>query len=211
MKILLTLFLSFGICQIGLGQSYSCGEIISKAEDNLKEAVGEQAFQYFKYDGSANYNYRTKAGKERWKKLPKSSKTRGDFIGTQIKFVLEHPDYKYKWVNKFAFVKLDSSLNLKEKIYINHIPSFILLNKPSNWLTEEEIDGIINKQDLKPAVKPVVKRLEFDEKAREHYWQVFNTLSEERCFADVEILSIDPVTGVVKDHREERQYVMHCY
>jgi hypothetical protein len=211
MKILLTIFLSFGICQFGLGQTYSREEIYSEAKKHLKEAVGEQAFQYFKYDGSGTYNYRTKAGKEKWKKYPKASNTKGNFIGTQIKFELDHPDYQYKWVNKFVFVKLDSDLNLKEKIFAEHVPSFILKNEPSNWLSEDKIDSIINKQKLKPRVKPIVKRLEFDKEEREHYWQVFNTLSEERCYADIEMLSINPITGEIKEHREERQYVMHCY
>ncbi|WP_161890978.1 hypothetical protein [Pontibacter russatus] len=211
MKILLTIFLSLGICQFGLGQTYSREEIISEAKKHLKEAVGEQASQYFKYGGSDTYKFRTKTGKEKWKKLPKASKTRGNFIETQIKFEIDHPDYKYKWVNKYVFVKLDSSLNPKEKIYTGHVPSFILKNEPSNWLSEEKIDSIINKLSLKAAVKPIIKRLEFDVKAHEHYWRVFNTLAEERCFADVEILSINPITGDVIEHREERQYVMHCY
>ena len=64
---------------------------------------------------------------------------------------------------------------------------------------------------MKKPIKPITKRLEFDTKSKEYYWIVFNTLYQEKCFSDEEILHINPISGIVIKHYEEKQEVMHCY
>ncbi|PXY01481.1 hypothetical protein DF185_08330 [Marinifilum breve] len=100
-------------------------------------------------------------------------------------------------------------MNLIRDIYLDHIPKFLLKNAPSNWLTESQIDSVINNQKLKESIKPITKRLEFDTKSKEYYWIVFNTLHEASSFTDEEILHINPISGVVFKHYEERLIQMH--
>mgnify|MGYP003679843427 FL=1 len=52
--------------------------------------------------------------------------------------------------------------------------------------------------------------LEFDSQDHRYYWKVFNTVYQEKCFSDEEILHIDPSSGRILKHYEERQYVLHC-
>ena len=108
-------------------------------------------------------------------------------------------------------IHLDSELNLAKEIYIANIPKFLLRNEPSDWLTDNEIKSVIEKQNLKKPIKPITRRLEFNYKTEEFYWIVFNTLYKEKCFSDQEILHIDPINGIIKKHYEERQRKMHCY
>lgn len=206
--IILILILS---CKNSFSQTYSTSEVIEKAELYLKEAVGDSLFKYFKLGPNSYYEYKIKSGKSKWRDISKGKKTKGKFInGKNINFVLNHPDFQYPYTRKFFYVELDSALNLIEDVNIDRIPKFLLRNEPSDWLTDNEIDSIIQQQSLKRPVEPVSKRLEFDTKSKKYYWVVFNILYKERCFSDEEILHINPVSGVILKHFEERQWIMHC-
>ncbi len=193
-------------------QTCQTSEVIKKAESYLKIAVGEKLFEYFELGSNSYYEYETKSGKSKWKEISKGKATKGKFInGKNINFILKHPDFQYQFVNKKIYVQLDSNLNLTKDIYVDHILKFLLRNEPLNWLTEKKIDSIIISQNLKKSIEPISKRLEFNTKSKEYYWIVFNTLYKEKCFSDEEILHINPITGIVLKHYNERNYVMHCY
>ena len=186
-------------------------EVIKKAEFYLKETVGDSLFIYFELGQNSDYKYETKFGKYKWKDISKGKKTKGKFInGKHINFVLNHPDFQYQYTRKNVYVELDSNLNLIKDVYIEQIPKFLLRNESSDWLSENKIDSIVKKQNLKKSVEPFSKRLEFDTKIKEYYWIVYNTLYKEKCFSDEEILNINPITGIILKHYEERQRIMHC-
>lgn len=215
MKRIVTIFLlTFNFT---FSQSYKTSEVIRKAEFYLKEAVGEELFNYFKLGENSYYEYKTKAGKSKWRDISKGDKTKGDktkgtFVNAKnINFVINHPDFQYPYVSKIIYVELDSNLNLIREVYVDQIPKFLLRNEPSDWISESQTDNIISKQNLKKPVKKRQRRLEFDTKLKEYYWIIFNTLYEEKCFSDEEILHINPISGLVIKHYEERQFVMHCY
>ncbi|KIX22690.1 hypothetical protein SY27_02380 [Flavobacterium sp. 316] len=208
---ILTIFILTFICQSSFSQSYPTSEVIQKAELYLKEAVGDSLFKYFELGPNSDYKYQTNSGKYKWKDISKGRKTKGKFIdGKHINFVLNHPDFKYPYTTKTVYVELDSNLNLIRGVYIDQIPKFLLKNKPSDWLSENKIDSIVKKQNLKTPVEPFSRRLEFDTKTKEYHWIIFNTLYKEKCFSDEEILHINPVSGIILKHFEERQRIMHC-
>ncbi|UOX33036.1 hypothetical protein LXD69_13435 [Flavobacterium sediminilitoris] len=208
---ILTIFILTFICQSSFSQSYPTSEVIQKAELYLKEAVGDSLFKYFELGANSDYKYQTNFGKYKWKDISKGRKTKGKFIdGKHINFVLNHPDFKYPYTTKTVYVELDSNLNLIRGVYIDQIPKFLLKNKPSDWLSENKIDSIVKKQNLKTPVEPFSRRLEFDTKTKEYHWIIFNTLYKEKCFSDEEILHINPVSGIILKHFEERQRIMHC-
>ena len=199
-------------CENSFSQKYPTSEVIEKAEHYLNDAVGDSLFEYFKLGPNSYYEYKTKSGKSKWRDISKGKKTKGKFInGKNINFVLNHPDFQYPYTTKTVYVQLDSTLNLIRLVNIDKIPKFLLRNEPSDWLTDNEIDNIIEQQNLKKPVEPVSKRLEFDTKSKKYYWMIFNTLYKEKCFSDEEILHINPISGIVLKHYEERQEVMHCY
>lgn len=200
------------IYNFSFSQSYRTSEVIRKAECYLKEAVGEELFKYFKLGENSDYEYKTKSGKSKWRDIRRGNETKGFFVNADhINFVLNHPDFQYEYVRKTVYVALDSDLNLIRNIYLDQIPKFLLRNEPSDWISDFQIDTIISKQNLKKAIKKTHKRLEFDSKLKEFYWVVFNTLYEEKCFSDEEILHIDPISGLVLKHYEERQFVLDCH
>lgn len=207
--IILILILNF---QSSTAQTYLTSEVIIKAEAFLKEAVGDTLFKYFEIGPNSYYEYMTKSGKSKWKEISHGKKTKGKFINAKnINFVLKHPNFQYPFTRSLVYVELDSNLNLIRNVYIEQIPKFLLKNEPSDWLNESKLDSVIKKQKLKKPIKPITKRLEFDAKSKEYYWIVFNTLYKEKCFSDEEILHINPISGIILKHYEERQTIMHCY
>jgi hypothetical protein len=211
MKKPLTILILILACQFSFSQSYLTSDVIEKAEFYLKEAVGDSLFKYFELGPNSYYEYKTKSGKSKWREINKGKKTKGLFVnGKNINFVLNHPEFQYPYTRKTVYVELDSDLNLIRDVYIDQIPKFLLVNEPSDWLSENKIDSIIEQQNLKKPVEPVSKRLEFNTKTKEYYWLVFNTLYKEKCFSDEEILHINPISGIVFRHFEEKHIVMHC-
>lgn len=212
MKRLLNIVLLLFISKQLYSQTYLTSEVIEKAESHLKQAVGEELFKYFKLDPDSYYEYTNKTGKTKWENINKGKKTKGNFVnGESIRFILDHPEFQYLYVDKRISVQLDSDLNLKAEINLDRIPKFLLEGRKSDWLNENQLDKIIENQRLKKSIKNPIKRIEFDNKEREYIWIVFNTLYEEKCYSDVELLHIDPKTGKVLKHYEDRHYVMHCY
>jgi hypothetical protein len=212
MKKTLTILILILTCELSFSQTYLTSEVIEKAEFYLKEAVGDSLFKYFELGPNSYYEYQTKSGKSKWKEITKGIRTKGTFInGKNINFVLNHPDFQYPYITKTVYVELDSDLNLIREVYIDQIPKFLLENRTSDWLTESKLDSIIKLQNLKKPIEPISKRLEFNTKTKEYYWIVFNTLYKEKCFSDQEILHINPISGNIIKHFEERQKIMHCY
>lgn len=211
MRKTLIIFILISNIQSSFGQTYLTSDVIEKAEYYLKEAVGIELFKYFELGSNSYYEYKTKSGKTKWRDISKGKITKGIFVnGDHINFILKHPDFQYPCTKRTVYVELDSNLNLIRDVYIDQIPKFLLRNEPSNWLTENEINIIVEKQNLKKSVEPFSKRLEFNTKTKEYYWIVYNTLYKEKCFSDEEILNINPINGIIIKHYEERQRIMHC-
>lgn len=212
MKKTLTILILILTCELSFSQTYLTSEVIEKAQFYLKEAVGDSLFRYFELGPNSYYEYKTKSEKSKWKEVTKGKRTKGTFVNEKnINFELNHPDFQYPYVRKTVYVELDSDLNLIREVYIDQIPKFLLDNRTSDWLTESKLDSIIKLQNLKKPIEPISKRLEFNTKTKEYYWIVFNTLYEEKCFSDEEILHINPINGNIIKHFEERQRIMHCY
>lgn len=193
-------------------QNYLCSEVIDKAGFYLKSAVGEELFKYFKIDPHSYYEYQTKSGKKKWGNINKGKRTKGIFLnGEYIRFILDHPEFPYQYIDKRVSVELNSELKLASEINLEKIPQFLLNGEPSNWISDTLLDTVIARQNLKAAIGKPIRRLKFDNNKKEYYWVVFNTLYEEKCFSDEEIIHIEPESGKVLKHYEERQYLMHCY
>ncbi len=185
-------------------------EIINKAKQTLKNIVGENVFSHYSLEKDSYCKYRKKSGEIKWVKLNSKTKIKGEFLEAQLCFLFTHPDYNYKMVNRFTYIQFDSLLNLKDEPIVDFIPEFIRKNETSNWLSESRIEQINNATSIKKP-KVTTKRLEFDVNTRKNKWVIFNIFYEEKCFSDVELIEIDPVTGNVLVHKEERQTILHCY
>jgi hypothetical protein len=188
-------------------QSYLKADVIEMAEFHLRKAVGSDIFLFFELDSNSYYKYETCTGKIKYDYLTKGKKTKGKFISSHnISFNFKHTDFPYYFPVRMM-VKLNSVLELYSEINLERIPDFVLERRNSNWLSENELNELIEKQKLKQPVKEPKKYLIFNEKEKKYYWVVMNTFYEEQYFSDVEILHLDPETGQVLKHYETRSTV----
>lgn len=194
---------------IGFSQTYQTQKIIEKTKKELENIVGNRVASYFEYDTNTYYEYLNWRGKTKWKTLDRKKATKGKFVKVDIRFRFKPPNFP--WNHLFTVIGLDDSLNLVNEPITDFIPDFIIKDEPSNFLAEKEVEKIIKRQNLKESAEPATKRLEFNKQTRKYEWIVINIIYEEKCFSDVEILKINPITGKVEKHFEERQVVLHCF
>ena len=198
---------------ISMAQRYKTREVISTARSFLKDTVGPELINYFELDSNSYYEYRGCWGKTKWEAILHGKKTKGDFVNSyDIRFTLKHPDFLYAPESFLSIcVKLDSDLNLSEKINLKRVPDFLLADTISNWLRPRQIDSVVHDQNLKASVKPLSKHLTYDYDNEEYYWVIINTVHEGKCYSDCEVLHINPVSGKIRKHSEARLFVMHCH
>ncbi|MES3016165.1 MAG: hypothetical protein V4721_00235 [Bacteroidota bacterium] len=110
-----------------------------------------------------------------------------------------------------VWIKLDNNLSLAQKVDITRIPDFLLESYLPKWLSEQQVDSLLAKIQLKSSVDDLTKRLEFNDQTGKYQWIVFNTLYKGKCLSNEEILHIDTKTGAVLKHFEEQHLLMHCF
>ncbi|NGX84313.1 hypothetical protein [Aequorivita sp. KMM 9714] len=204
---LILFFLCLGNC---FSQNKTTDDLIRIAEFHLKESVGENLFNDFEYNSHSYYRYKNKRGKNKWKKIERGKKIKNRLDKAEIRFDFGNVEFAKLEVPKTFNVVLDADLNIIKKINTKRIPDYILKNQPSNWLTPMELDSIVALQNLKPSEYPLKKEVRFNNKTEVYYWQIENTLYQEKCLGDYERLIIDPITGVILKRKEERYWVLHC-
>lgn len=205
MRLILIITFTFFLVHSSYSQVYETQFIVDTAEKILKDAVGKHVFSYYQYDKDSYYKCRTKSGKSKWIKISKKEYTKGTFESVNVKFVLHHPGFAYEYVNKTTNIQLDSSLRLIQEPNIIFIPEFIRKNESSNWLTDKEIDKIIEELNLKETKYELVKRLEYNHLTRKYTWTIFNTLLQTKFYSEIEYVEIDPISGEVIIFEEQTQ------
>ena len=212
MKTLLIL-VSILISEVSIAQKYATSEVILTAKTYLQNVLKPELFSYIELDSNSYYEYKNFWGRRNWKRILDSKRTKGKFINAyEIRFTLKHPDFLYApKTYRDIYVKMDSALNLCERIDLKRIPNFLTEDSTANWLTPFQIDSIANKLKLKIPVKPISLNLTYDNEKEEYYWMVYNTFYQEKCFSDCEIFHIKPSTGSIEKHFVDRLFRMHCY
>ena len=197
--------LSFFITNFAFSQIQNTNQIIYSSNKKLKELVGEELFKFYTLEKESQYQIKKKNGKTKWKLLKPNQVINNDFQQAQIQFYFKHPDFNYSTL-KSTYIKLDKNLNLINKPFIEFIPEIIKNKDSKKWLSEFEIDKIIEKLEFKTSSYKKSKQLVFDNVSNSYYWEIINTLFEEPKHSKVEIYKISPIDGKVLSRNEEDQY-----
>ena len=199
MKILPTIILTFFISQ-GFSQTYETKKIIAKADSILKTTVGENLYQFFKFDTQSYYEYKIGRNRLKWKTLNKKPLTKGDFKKTYVRF--DFSNSNYPWIERFCSVRLDSLLNLSEPLDLNFIPKFLKEGKKSDYIAKTRVIEIAESSVLKNRTVKIEAQLIFNNKTEIYNWVVTNYLSEN----SIDSVYIDPVTGKVLNYELNSYY-----
>ena len=182
-------------------QTYQTRVILNRSDSLLKVNLGEKLFSYCKFDSNTYYEYKNAFGKTHWKKLLISSKTKGNFVSTDIEYKFKFPCPQEDSLKGNISVFLDSNLKLRQKIVFDFIPKFLLHDSVCQFISKSEVLEIASKQNLKKGIKDIKCFFSCDKNSSIHkwIWQIDNYISEYKdsdghSHGKVEILTIDAIT-----------------
>ena len=193
---ILLLFLSLGLN----AQRLKTEEIKNLSEKYLREAVGQDLFQFFEPTENISY-YKLPAnrfGFENSKLLKRNRRIRKNW--TSI-FVFWHFNYpKVNGIRSGVWIKINKQLELYEPIEIDFIPKFVWEKRASDFITIEKATEIGNQNLTKTKFDRTKPKLSFDNKRNEYIYTIINKVTSEKDIYGkergiTEILEINALTG----------------
>lgn len=198
---LATALLGLLVCAEAHAQTYDTATVIALADSVLRAEVRPRLYPHFSYDPDSYYEYRNGRGRSGWHELIARRRTRGRFVGTNVRFRFRHPEYE--WVTGFASVRLDSLLAPVGPPYLDFLPAFLREGRPSDFISADSALTIARAHGLRSGLREPEARLVFDARARQYRWEVVSVYDERTWgttgyHGDAEMVRIDPVTGAVE-------------
>jgi|19_taG_2_1085344.scaffolds.fasta_scaffold12391_2 hypothetical protein len=193
---ILSLFLSLGLN----AQRLKTEEIKDLSEKYLREAIGEDLFQYFEPTENISY-YKLPAnrfGFENSKLLKKDRRIRKNWTSILVFWHFSYP--KVDGIRSGVWVKINKQLELYEPIELNFIPKFVWEKRACDFITIEEATEIGNQNLIKTKFDRTKPKLSFDNKRNEYIYTIINKLTSEKDIYGkergmTEILEINALTG----------------
>ena len=181
-------------------QKIKTENIIKTADSILTLEVGQNLFKYFTISEGAYYKYRTNNNYE----------TTGKFLSkkvlhknvTEIWVIYHFQCEQLQNAKSGLWLKFNEKLNLIEPLKIEFIPDFLKNNLPSNFLTNENAESIIQKSFKQKGYEISKPKLKFDEKKAKYIYYAINKITKSKnangsdC-GETEIIEIDALNGEV--------------
>ncbi len=208
MKQLTFILLIFTLITTVFGQKYLTTNIRSKADSILKTYIGDTVFyNYCSYNADTYYEYKNIFGKSHWVTLNKFKRTKGKFIGANIRWHLNIPYPKctaYDTISGITSLNFDSLLRPTEKPNLNFIPDFYWKNQDCRLISKDEALNIAKHQNLKSGIDSLNAIINYDI-SKTFTWEVSQILWTKKDgfnndYGEMERIFIDASTGEVKLH-----------
>lgn len=186
------------------GQQFHTDFIINRADNILKETVGDSIHRYFKYDKHSYYEYVNRFGKTKWETLNKKPRTKGKFVEVDVRFYFDYPYVDE--IGGTTHIEFDKDLSLTDSIYLDFLPDFIKENRNCDFIDSTAALHIAKDSISKKGLYDLTVFLHFDIFRKRYIYVIDNILSEKLDFAgnkqgDMEIVEVDAVSGEILDHR----------
>jgi hypothetical protein len=190
------IFLIFPI--ILFSQKIKTENVIKVSDSILKLEVGENLFKYFSISEGSYYKYRVNKKSESTGKF--LSKKRLNKHTTEIWVLYHFECSELQNARSGLWIKLNEKLNLIETLKIKFIPEFLKNNLPSNFLTNENAEKIIEKTLTQKGFEISKPKLKFDEKKSKYIYYSINKLTKTKNTngkdsGETEIITIDALNG----------------
>ncbi len=193
---ILLLFLSLGLN----AQRLKTEEIKDLSEKYLREAFGEDLFQYFEPTENISY-YKLPAnrfGFENSKLLKKNRRIRKNWTSILVFWHFNYPEVD--GIRSGVWVKINKQLELYEPIELDFIPKFVWEKRPSDFISVEKAKLIGDKHLTKTEFGRENPKLKFDNKKSEYIYEIWNKKTQEidldgKKHGVLEIIKISALTG----------------
>jgi hypothetical protein len=183
------------------GQKYHSEDIVKRADSIIQAKVGERIFsQYFHYDSSSYYEFKSFFGKTKWKKLTASKKTKSRFKKIYVRYSFCLNKYNTYCLN--TGVQFDSSLNEIGTVATYFIPDYVLNNTQCNLIPDTSAIEIAKSKFTRQGIKSITAGLSYDHNIKLYIWTVNNTLTKDinsfgEIYGKIQIVEIDALTGKI--------------
>ena len=180
-------------------QKIQTESIIKTSDSILTAEVGEKLFKYFTISEGSYYKFRKNKYETTGKFLSKKA------INEKVNeiWVLYHFECaELQNVRSGLWLKLNENLKLIEPLKIDFIPDFLKNNKPSNFITNESAEKIIEKSFKEKGFEISKPELKFDKKNGKYVYYSNNKITKsknavgEDC-GEMENIEIDALNGEV--------------
>lgn len=181
-------------------QKIKTENVIKVSDSILKLEVGENLFKYFSISEGSYYKYRKNEKTETTGKF--LSKKRLNKNITEIWVLYHFECLELQNARSGLWIKLNEELNLIETLKIEFIPEFLKNNLPSNFVTNENAEKIIEKSLKQKGFEISKPELKFDEKKGKYIYYSINKLTKSKNAngkdsGETEIIEIDALNGEV--------------
>ncbi len=185
-------------------QTYSTAAIIARADSILRATVPPALYPYYHYDADSYYEYQDRRGRSHWDALVDRPRTRGRFVGVNVRFGLRHPDHP--WIMGATSVQFDRLLQVVRLPSTAALPRFLLEGRESDALTRAQALELARTHGLRAGLRPPEAYLEFVPAAQTYLWRVTSIQSERRWgtsgySGQADNVDLDAFTGRVVAHR----------
>lgn len=174
--------------------------IIKNADSILTLEVGQNLFKYFKISEGSYYKYRRNNNNETTEKFLSKKVLHKNVTEIWVLYHFECEELQN--ARSGLWLKFNEKLNLIEPLKIEFIPHFLKNNLPSNFLSNENAESIINKSFRQKGFEISKPKLEFDEKKSKYIYYAINKITKSKnangsdC-GEAEIIEIDALNGEV--------------
>ena len=196
MKIKISFFLLFFFLFF-YSQKMKTIDVLTSSDGILSNEVGKDLFKSFTISEGSYYRYQKNGKYTATAKFLGKKKLHKNVL--EIWILYHFQNEKLGNARNGIWVKLDKNLNLIEPLNIKFIPDFLKNNQPSNFISNENAENIINslKQNGLEISKPV---LSFNEKSEKYVYYSINKLTKVKNgigqdAGSTEIITIDALDG----------------
>lgn len=193
---ILFIFLIFPF--IMFSQKIKTENIIKASNSILTLEVGQNLFKYFTVSEGSYYKYRTNNNHETTEKFLSKKGLHKNVTEIWILYHFECEELQN--ARSGLWVKLNEKLNLIEPLKIEFIPNFLKNNLPSNFITNENAEKIVEKSFKQKGFEISKPKLKFDEKKGKYIYFSINKVTKTKnangkdC-GETEIVEIDALNG----------------
>lgn len=195
------MFILVGLLLLSLStysQSTKTKEAVITADNILKSKLGDRLFQYFRISGGSYYSYADRRGKQ-WtgkflekKRLPKS------FVTLNFLYHFDYPDIK--GVRGGLWLIVDKNFKLIDTLNFEFIPTFIVENKPSEFISVDSASAIVKLNSNPNSYKTSIPTLAYDNKLKQYIYTASHDLTvvlndAGNDIGEFEVIEINATTG----------------
>ena len=182
---------------IGWAQHIKILDLLQIGDSVLHSTIGSSYVPYYSLDSTSYYQYSNWLKKEKNHSFADNT-TKGKFIRASLRYTISYPEIRE--LSSTLFVLINNDLSVEK--FTSDIPDFILENKPSTFITKDDVI-VISDSLLKEKGLYIEFYLVRNRTTNSFVWKICNIIrktNEVGAMGLMEIIEINAYNGEVIRH-----------